>query len=241
MNTLILVGGLVVLGVVFINRTVPNVAEELKKTTGQLEYEKTKQLGIANVGEVVKKEVKYYNPETNKVESQEREVPKGPYMQCTTDSVCQGDALIGAKYRCIGARCLPLVGMRGVFGITSLYNPIELGLTQKCNKYWLMGEGSGPCTRNTQCSTSGITCDPDDSSCMAERDVGPDDVYCGDDKLCHRLSNKDWLGVRYRHDTDPGVYYKLGVDRQIDKNFGQIDILSQTQSCPELKQLKVGH
>lgn len=239
MNTLILVGGLVVLGVVFINKAVPKIGEALEKTTGNLEYEKAKELGIAGVGEKTTEEYKYNDPKTGEEKTGTRDSIKGPGSQCVTDGNCQGDAFIGSKYRCIGGNCHPLVGMKNVFGSISQYSPIELGLNKVCNRYYLAGEGS-PCVKNTSCSTSGVTCDPNDSSCIAEKDLGPEDVYCGNDKLCHKLSNPNVIGIKYRHDIDPQTYYRLGVTRKIDDNFREIDRLSYSNKCPELLQLKKG-
>lgn len=235
MNTLILVGGLVIVGMFALNRAIPDVGEALKKTTGNLEYEKTKDLGIANVGEVVTKEVKYKDPNTGQIKSETRETTKGPYGQCTTDSTCQSDALFGAKYRCIGGTCTPLVGMRNVVGGTSLYNPVELGVHKVCNKYYLGGNGS-PCTKNTQCSTSGLTCDPNDSSCVAAIWDGSDPVYCGDNNTCKFKTNPDWLGVRWRQeDLTYKRVYELGFPDKVNQNIAKITELSQINNCPEIR------
>lgn len=257
MATIALFGALAIVGLYLVNRAVPDVNKALSNTTIALEQEEVKKIGINNIGKQQTTEVKYVVPVTKDVEkidpntgitqktqeityeikSEQRLESSGLYGHCVNDTNCEGEG-IGKSIRCIQGVCAPLVPRRtivsDVFG-KSLFNPIELSVHKVCGKYYLGGDRS-PCTINSQCSTSGVTCKVGDPDCISSYGDRFDGTYCDRDNKCSVYSNPDWVGIRWKwEDLNVAQRNSLGFPGKSDDNNRSIDILSQTQNCPELR------
>lgn len=257
MATIALFGALAIVGLYFVNRAVPDVNEALQNTGIGLETQKVKQLGVGNVGKIETKQVNYVVPvekevikvdpktgveqktteQSYEIKSEERQVQSGLYSQCMTDLNCEGEG-VGKSVRCIQGSCAPLVPRRTIisdaFG-KSLFNPIELSVPKVCGKYYLGGHRS-PCTTDSQCSTTGLTCKVGDPSCISSYGDRFDGTYCGSDNQCSVYSNPDWAGIRWKwEDLTSARRSELGfTSKEVDNNRS-IDILAQTEKCPELR------
>lgn len=214
------------LGLYSIKRTV-DIATD---TEGNRENKKAEQIGFATVSDKVKKKVWKYNINSGKVEQVEIEVGKGEYGPCVNDGNCQGNAFFGADWRCYGGTCTPLVSSES--GIK--YNPNELHVKKFCGKYYLLGDRS-PCDRDSQCSSSGVTCDIRDPDCISAGITS--NYYCDKENLCSVKSDPDWLNIRWKWD-DPLYKGGLQFHGKYEENKEKLRILdleNEKEGCNEFK------
>lgn len=235
MSEILVMGGLVILGLYAINQIFAKIPEI--KTAGQLEQEYTESLGVGNVGKMVEKEVSYYDPVTKSIKTEKRMVSAGLYSPCASDINCEANSLIGAKTRCLGNVCTPLVKKdKG----DALWNADDLNIKKICGRRFLMGVGS-PCQYDSQCSTSGLTCDVfDTTSCQSAIDKS--DTYCNSKGRC-QIKPSDSVGIKWKIEDMPNpeaveqLVNTMMAPRLLENNIS-IDVLSRNNNCKELTGFK---
>lgn len=221
---LLIVGGLVALGIYFIERKVPALPSLKDFTELTPEQQKVKEIGIAaSVGEEKKTVQVETIAEDGTPTTKEVDVSVKKFGECVTDANCQGDALFGARYRCIGGRCRALAKSES----SILFNPVEINARDVCKRDWLAGLNQ-PCDRDSQCSSNGNTCATDEEDCVF---AGPTSakIYCNDGR-CKSKTKPDWIGITWKQEGNQPIVDKLGLAVVKNETWNR-----KKQECPELE------